>query len=480
MNAKRIAILVTALILPLGLTVLLVSLACLAQEDNPQPEMLPAEPVEVLQETGLAPVQPQDAGILLVKTVGLEPIFKQEDCPTTELVYAPAGTRVYYCYRVANTGTVTLARHTLVDNLLGTVLNDFPFQLPLGASALLTQTTVISATTINVATWTATDETGSVSSTASDRAGVFVAGPQALACGGPPVDFDQGIPSNWQVANQPDASPIYWTNVGLSWEDANYTGGGGDAASASSQRQNGGSGLYDSALVSPRFSLNGAGDVFVRFQANYQHADNDAFDLDISNNDGLSWANLLHWDETSHGEIRGDFGEPVQVNLTPYSGQPNLRLRWRYYNLAGPESSPDLYAQIDRISLDCEIEAAIELEKSAQPDPACSSPGLTLVAPGARLTYCYKVFNSGPTTLSLHDLVDSQQGSLLTGFSFTLVPGASAIVPQPVTIVTDTTSTATWTAEYPALGVSASASDTLAIAVGNAVYLPFTPLEFSP
>jgi hypothetical protein len=479
MTVKRIAILLIVMVLPTGLIVFLLAKACLAQIDNPPPEMLPAEPVEGLQATGLAPLLPDSAGIQLVKTVGLDPILTQPDCPDTEFVYAPAGSRVYYCYRIVNTGSVTLTRHDLMDDLVGTILDDFPFTLPVGHSAILTQTAVISTTSINFATWTAADDSGTASSVSSDRAGVFVTGPQTLACGEPTIEFNQGLPSNWQVISQSDTSPVYWTNVALSWEDANYTGGGGDAASVSSQRQNGGSGLYDTELRTPPFSLYGAGNVSVRYQANYQHFDNDLLDMDISTNGGVSWTNLLRWD-TSHGEIRGDFGEPVEVNLSRYTGLQNLMLRWRYYNLSGPENSQDLYAQIDRVSLQCETEAAIELTKSAQPDPSCDTLDVNLVAPGTNLTYCYKISNTGPTLLSLHDLVDSQQGNILSGFSFDLRPGASAILPQPVTILTDTTSTATWTASNPALEVSASSSGTLTIKVGHPIYLPFTPLQSSP
>jgi hypothetical protein len=480
MTVKRIAILLMIMVLPAGLLLFLLATACLAKVNNPQPEMLPAEPVEGLQATSLAPLQPDSARIQLVKTVGLDPILTQPDCPDTEFVYAPAGSRVYYCYRIVNTGSVTLTRHNLVDNLLGTILNDFPFTLPVGHSALLTQTDVISSTSVNIAAWTATDDSGSSSSGYSDRAGVFVAGPQTLACGEPSIDFNQGLPSNWQVASQPDTSPVYWTNVALAWEDANYTGGGGDAASVSSQRQNGGSGIYDTELRSPPFSLFGAGTVSIRYQANYQHLDNDALDLDISTNGGLSWATLLRWDDTSHGEIHGGVGEPVEVDLSPYTGRQNLILRWRYYNLVGPVNTRDLYAQIDNFSLQCEREAALELITSAQPDPSCNSVEINVVAPGTSLTYCYKISNIGPSLLSQHDLVDSQQGGLLSGFSFDLRPGASAILPQPVTILSDTKSMATWTASNPALGVSASASDILTIVVGNPIYLPFAPFQFAP
>ena len=483
MRSKRTVISLLITILPVGLLIFLLSRSCQAQGGPPPPSVLPAEPVEVLQEKGLLPLQPSEAGIALIKTSGLNKILDPiHDCPTTEFVYAQPGTQIYYCYRIANIGFISLTKHTLVDDQFGTTLSNFPFTLTVGASAILTKTAVISTTTVNAATWTASDEDGASTVSASDRAGVFVAIPQPLACGGPAVNFDQGIPPDWQVVNQPLDNPVYWTNVALSWEDANYTGGGGDAASASSRLQNGGSGEYDTELRSPAFSLNGAGVVSVHYLANYQHNTNDALDLDISTNAGTSWANLLHWNAADHGSLQSTPGEAVEVDLSAYSGLQSLMLRWRYTNPLGPADQRDLYAQIDQVSLQCENNASLMLTKNAGTDPACD-PGeikLNLVAPGTHLTYCYTVFNNGPTLLIRHDLVDSQQGNLLTNFNFNLKPGASAILPQPVTILSDTVSTATWSASNPALGVSAVDSHTLTIHVGWPVYLPYMPFQFVP
>jgi hypothetical protein len=476
MRSKRKSILALVLLLPVGLLILLLGIACQAQDGTPPPDVLPAEPVEVLQERGILPQNVDEAGIALVKTVGIKPIHNPlTDCPTTEFVKVDPGTRVYYCYRIANTGTVDLTSHTLVDDQLGTFFSDYAITIAAGGSGIFTQTTVISTTTVNAAVWTASDAGGTTTVAAYDRAGVFVVGAQPLACGGPAVNFDQGIPAGWQVVNTPADNPVYWTNLGLSWETGNYTGGPGDAASASSRFQNGGSGIYDTELRSPVFSLNGAGAVAVHYLANYQHNANDALDLGISTNGGDSWALLQSWNSANHGILGSTPGEAVEVDLSAYSGKERVMLRWRYYNLVGPADQPDLYAQIDQVSLQCETNAAINLFKTAATDPACLNGQVTLVAPGTRLTYCYKVFNTGPNLLTLHNLVDSQQGNLLTNASFILSPfaGASAEVHQPVTILSDTVTTATWSASNPALGVAAQASDTLTITVGQPIYLPF-------
>ena len=67
----------------------------------------------------------------------------------------PLGGRATYCYRVTNTGNVALTRHSLVDDMLGTVWSDHSVTLLPGASTYVTQTAVIQRNTVNNATWTA-------------------------------------------------------------------------------------------------------------------------------------------------------------------------------------------------------------------------------------------------------------------------------------------------------------------------------------
>lgn len=89
--------------------------------------------------------------IALTKTVGLD----ANTCATTSAITAPAGTEVTYCYEVLNTGSLTLTRHTLSDDRLGSILTDFPYTLAPGASAFITESAAITGTTVNTATWTA-------------------------------------------------------------------------------------------------------------------------------------------------------------------------------------------------------------------------------------------------------------------------------------------------------------------------------------
>ncbi|MFZ2488491.1 MAG: ExeM/NucH family extracellular endonuclease, partial [Anaerolineae bacterium] len=101
----------------------------------------------------LAPV---DTSILLTKTVGTSPGV----CATTSMITVPAGTAVYYCYTVANTGNLTLYMHDLVDDQLGSIFASLPYTLTPGSSvstvdAGLEISATLDATTANTALWTA-------------------------------------------------------------------------------------------------------------------------------------------------------------------------------------------------------------------------------------------------------------------------------------------------------------------------------------
>lgn len=110
--------------------------------------------------------------IEMTKTVGIDP----SACATTNSITVPAGgggTDVFYCYTATNTGDVTLDLHTVVDDQLGTVLGPGAAQtLTPTASYWFTATALITQTTVNSATWSATDATGGNGVSASDTATV--------------------------------------------------------------------------------------------------------------------------------------------------------------------------------------------------------------------------------------------------------------------------------------------------------------------
>jgi hypothetical protein len=113
---------------------------------------LSAAPVSAV----LVPADPQ---ISLTKTVTTEPGV----CGTESSIEVEAGTTVYYCYTVTNTGNVLFDFHTLTDDQLGPLFEDLEYDLLPDASvstvaAGLTIDAVITEDTVNVGTWTACNE----------------------------------------------------------------------------------------------------------------------------------------------------------------------------------------------------------------------------------------------------------------------------------------------------------------------------------
>jgi hypothetical protein len=123
-------------------------------------------------DSALVTVQPLAPALVLVKTVGTDPSV----CATTnQVTFPPGGGTAVYCYEVTNTGNVTFTVHDLVDDQLGALLTSFPYTLAPGASAFLTQAAVITTTTTNDATWTASGP-GVGPAAAGDQAAVVVQG----------------------------------------------------------------------------------------------------------------------------------------------------------------------------------------------------------------------------------------------------------------------------------------------------------------
>lgn len=95
---------------------------------------------------------PPVATVILSKTVSTTP-----ECGSQNSLTVPAGAEVTYCYTITNAGNVTFTTHSLTDSQLGTLLNNFGYILGPGQSTFVTATATITQTTVNTATWTASD-----------------------------------------------------------------------------------------------------------------------------------------------------------------------------------------------------------------------------------------------------------------------------------------------------------------------------------
>ena len=162
MNSKRLT--------TVGLVLLTLTLALLSiggeQRLWARADAVPAQPERVSSQSFLS----NGNTLQLRKTVGLDPTM----CALTDAIDVSEGTAVTYCFAVTNTGPLALSRHDLVDSHLGVILDGLPFTLLPDASVFLTQTAIITQTTINSATWTAYNPGPVDVVTATDTATVAV------------------------------------------------------------------------------------------------------------------------------------------------------------------------------------------------------------------------------------------------------------------------------------------------------------------
>lgn len=295
--------------------------------------------------------------ILLRKTVGTGPA-----CAETQEIVVLAGTTVYYCYRVANVGTVSLSRHYLVDDELGVLLENYVDLILPGESITFVESVVIAETTINTANWTAYNPGPSDQVSATDSAVVFVAQPSVpLSCNSGTETFELGLPFSAGWSSTSPYGSVHWSttdDLDACGSRGNQSGGSGQAACADSDQTNPDSNPYDTRLFTNSFSLPASlSHATLYFKAAYRDilAGGDQFEVAISN--GATWNVLFSWDENHLNPP-----EVVSINLSPWIGADNLIIRFRYSGVGW-----DWWVHIDDVALNCESLA------TATPTPTVTS-----------------------------------------------------------------------------------------------------------
>lgn len=274
-------------------------------------------------------------------------------CGSATSFAVPPGTDIRFCYFAGNSGTVTFTRHDLSDSA-GPIFANLPYTLAPGNAMYLMQNRQPVSSGTNVAQWSAYNAGPSDLVTATDSTPIAMTSP-LIGCNGPTSTFSTGIPVGWTsydwlaLADLPDSS-VDWETLAECGEAANYTGGRGGAACASSDLA--GPQAYDTQLRTHSFSLVGETSARVEFLVNYQDfASGDALYLDASTDGGASWTNLAQATTTDFGTFRGLPGAYLAVDLVSLLGDPDVRLGWRYVNHASGAS--DYYVQIDNVRLAC-------------------------------------------------------------------------------------------------------------------------------
>ncbi|MBC7080759.1 MAG: choice-of-anchor J domain-containing protein [Thermoplasmatales archaeon] len=149
-------------------------------------------------------------------------------------------------------------------------------------------------------------------------------------------------PAGWTVKENADPGGRWKRND--EWGRPNYAGGDGYCADADSDKFGSGK-TMDTELWSPPINLAGYTSATLIYVASYNDLTtsppNDYADVDISTNGGLTWTNLLHWDE-DHSPYGP--GELVTIDLTPYIGQTVI-IRWHYFG------NYDWWFEIDNVTI---------------------------------------------------------------------------------------------------------------------------------
>ncbi|HSH03445.1 MAG TPA: M36 family metallopeptidase [Anaerolineae bacterium] len=115
----------------------------------------------------------------------------------------------------------------------------------------------------------------------------------------------------------------------------------------------------------------------------------------------------------------------------------------------------------------------ISLEKTVSTDGSCGTTNTLTVNTGTPVYYCYTVTNTGSVSLTVHDLMDDQLGTLLTGAAVTLDPAASyEHIEGPITLAGTTTNVATWDAYNPGAQYAQATASATVIVIPNTCNSP--------
>lgn len=348
--------------------------------------------------------------ITLEKTVGTNP----SQCATTDSIQVAAGTVVYYCYRVTNTGDMSLDLHSLNDSLLGNVIPNLPYTLNPGESFTNVDLNILVSNTVN------TDTVNSTTWTA------YNAGPSAMV-------------------SATDFSTVTIGTIGLEFTKTVGTQAGVCANT-------------DVITVSKGTQVYYC----------YQVTNTGAITLGLHTlNDGVG-SQLFN--EKLYKLAPGQSVSTVDLNL-PISTIMNTSTTniatWTAYN-AGPV---DLTVVTDSATV-IVSNPIIELKKTVGTQSGvCATTETITVTLGTTVYHCYEVTNKGNVPLALHTLDDTSLGSIFTGFAHHLAPGASLNTIQAganlsQVIQGNSASVGTWTA-YNNNGSNGSTDTATAIAVGQ-------------
>jgi uncharacterized repeat protein (TIGR01451 family) len=182
-----------------------------------------------------------------------------------------------------------------------------------------------------------------------------VEGSIAAECGGAAACtpftevFETWPPAGWEIVNY--GGDCVWESTATTAR-SNYTGGTGSAADADSDWC-GSSTTMNTGLLTPVFSLEGttAPTFSYRYDFNALSGSPDTGTVDITLDGGSTWTNLVTYLDDNLG--------PAQniLDLSAYAGQPNVQLRFGYW-----EATYDWWFEVDDAALSCGAQDVPDIE----------------------------------------------------------------------------------------------------------------------
>ncbi|MGB0383566.1 MAG: DUF7507 domain-containing protein [Ardenticatenaceae bacterium] len=425
--------------------------------------------------------------ITLEKTVGTTAGV----CASTNEITVDPGSNVYYCYTVENSGTITFTSHSLVDDKLGSLLDQSNQSMSLAPGERYSVTLMhpITQTTINHATWNATDGTDSISATSSATVTIstpaielqvtvgsepdmcastselsVMSGTEVYYCynvsntGG--ITFTEHdlvddrfgtILDNESIVLPPGEQYQLIRSATLTESTTNHATWSAEGAESSENAQSEASAQV--TILTAGLELTKT----VGIQAD-TCATTDAISVTTGTQVHYCYllANRGDVPLTSHRLVDDQLGSLLitdSLQIAPgesYSLTHSTTLTESVVNQAtwSAQISPTLRLTHTDSATVTILTPAIELQVTVGTEPdTCASTSFVRVMSGSEVYYCYLVRNTGGTTFTEHDLVDDRFGMILDNESIVLPPGEQYELIASATLTESTTNHATWSAE---------------------------------
>jgi hypothetical protein len=422
--------------------------------------------------------------IVMSKTANTTPGICQG---VNNLVIIP-GTLVNYCYRLTNTGQVTVTTHTLTDNKLGLLLLNQPIVVPPGQSFTYSTTEVITSSVTNVGTWTAKDNFGHqvadidpatvtilqptiiLTKTVSGEPGIcaptqvitVTAGSDVTYCytiqnsgqvtvtSHTLVDSELGTLLNDEAATVPPGGTyVFSTTVAINEETTNTATWTAEEPFGNTAQS------VDSATVfvtTPGMNLiktistvpgvcpgTDTASVVPGTSVDY------CYELQNTGSTTFTWQTLV---DDQLGTLLNN--EPIIIAPGNSLVISETAVITQLVTNVAVWTTTDVFSNVlqtqDSATADVTGISLVLTKTVSAVAGVCAPTQAILVSPGASVTYCFTIENTGQVSLETHTLVDDKLGLLLNGSAYSVPPGGTLVFSTTVVVNTSVTNNANWTA----------------------------------